>query len=145
MSDADLAYPMPMRARAVQRRFQTATSGDVALRSPVSPSRMASMDTPVWYRVRMPSDEVQAGRHIAIQQQFEIVFRQLRGKHNDVAMYSSGFQGNVLTLYFSPATHKYAATFLQDIQAEVCDQPADVEGFLVGHTGTMRKLLSRES
>jgi hypothetical protein len=72
------------------------------------------------------------------------VFRHLSGKHNDVAMYSSGFQGDILTLYFSPATNEYAAPFLRHIEAEACGQPADVEGFLVGHTGTMRKLLSRE-
>jgi hypothetical protein len=103
------------------------------------------MNAPVWYCVRMPSVDVQAGRHIAIQHQFESVFRHLGGKHNAVAMYSSGFQGDILTLYFSPATNEYAAPFLRQIKAEACDQPADVEGFLVGHTGTMRKLLSRES
>jgi hypothetical protein len=101
------------------------------------------MSTPVWYRVQMPSADVQAGHHIEIQHQFETLFRHLRGKHNDVAMYSSGFQGDVLTLYFSPATHEYAASFLSQINAEACEKPADVEGFLVGHTGTMRKLLSR--
>jgi hypothetical protein len=93
----------------------------------------------------MPSEDVQAGRHVEIQHQFETVFRHLRGRHNDVAMYSSGFQGDMLTLYFSPATHQYAPSFLTEINAEACDQPADVEGFLVGHTGTMRKLLSREN
>ena len=103
------------------------------------------MNVPVWYCVRMPAVDVHAGRHIAIQHQFETVFRQLGGKHNDVAMYSSGFQGDILTLYFFPATNAYAAPFLRQIEAEACDQPADVEGFLVGHTGTMRKLLSRES
>jgi hypothetical protein len=66
-------------------------------------------------------------------------------EHNDVALYSSGFQGDILNLYFSPATNKHAAPFLRQIQAEACSQPADVEGFLVGHTGTMRKLLTRES
>ena len=103
------------------------------------------MNAPVWYCVQMPSVDVQAGRHIAIQHQFEAVFRHLRGKHNDVAMYSSGFQGDILTLYFSPATNEYAAPFLRQIKAEACDQPADVEGFLVGHTGTMRQLLIRKS
>jgi hypothetical protein len=103
------------------------------------------MNVPVWYCVRVASGDVQAGRHIAIKHQFEAVFRHLRGQHNDVAMYSSGIQGDILTLYFSPATNDYAAPFLRQIQAEACDQPADVEGFLVGHTGTMRKLLSRES
>jgi hypothetical protein len=103
------------------------------------------MNAPVWYCVRMPGVDVQAGRHIAIQDQFETVFRQFGGKHNDVAMYSSGIQGDILTLYFSPATYEYAAPFLRQIKAEACDQPTDVEGFLVGHTGTMRKLLSRES
>ena len=103
------------------------------------------MKPPVWFCVRMPSVDVQAGRHIAIQHQFETVFRQFGGKHNDVAMYSSGIRGDSLTLYFSPATDEYAAPFLQQIQAEACDQPADVKGFLVGHTGTMRKLLTRES
>jgi hypothetical protein len=99
------------------------------------------MNSPVSYCVRMPSLDVQAGRHIAIQHQFETVFRHLRGKHNDVAMYSSGFQGdNTPTLYSSRATHEYAASL-----AEACDQHADVEGFLVGHAGTMRKLLSLES
>jgi hypothetical protein len=89
--------------------------------------------------------DVQAGRQAAIKDQFEAVFRHLRGQHNDVAMYSSGFQGGILTLYFSPATNRYAASFLRQINAEACDRPADVEGFLVGHTGTMRKLLGRES
>jgi hypothetical protein len=103
------------------------------------------MKPPVWYCVRMPSIDVQAGRHIAIQHQFETEFRHLRGKHNDVAMYSSGIHGDILTLYFSPATNDYAAPFLRQIGAEACDRPADVEGFLVGHTGTMRKLLTRES
>jgi hypothetical protein len=103
------------------------------------------MSSSVWYRVQMPSADVEAGRHIETQRQFETVFRHLRGKHNDVAMYSSGFQGDVLTLYFSPATHEYAASFLSQINAEACEKPADVEGFLVGHTGTMRKLLSREN
>lgn len=103
------------------------------------------MNAPVWHCVRMSGADVEAGRHIAIQHQFETVFRSLRGKHNDVAMYSSGFHGGVLTLYFSPATNECAAPFLQQITAEACDQPADVEGFLVGHTGTMRKLLDRES
>jgi hypothetical protein len=103
------------------------------------------MNTPVWYCVRIPGIDVQAGRHIAIQDQFESVFRSFRGRHNDVAMYSSGFQGDTLTLYFSPATNKYAASFLRQINAEPCDQPADVEGFLVGHTGTMRKLLDSKS
>ena len=103
------------------------------------------MNVPVWYCVRMPAVDVHAGRHIAIQHQFETVFRQLGGKHNDVAMYSSGIQGDILTLYFSPATNEYAAPFLRQIKAEACDRPADVEGFLVGHTGTMRKLLTRES
>jgi hypothetical protein len=88
---------------------------------------------------------VQTGRHIAIKDQFETMFRELRGQHNDVAMYSSSFQGDILTLYFSPATNKYAAPFLQQINAEACDRPENVEGFLVGHTGTMRKLLGRES
>ena len=60
-------------------------------------------------------------------------------------MYSSGLEGDILTLYFSPATDKYAASFLRRIKAEACDQPEDVEGFLVGHTGSMRKLLTRES
>jgi hypothetical protein len=64
----------------------------------------------------MPSVDVQAGRHIAIQHQFETVFRQFGGKHNDVAMYSSGIQGDILTLYFSPATNEYAAPFLRQIQ-----------------------------
>src|ERR1700689_1441703 len=100
---------------------------------------------PVWYCVRMPSAEVQADRHIAIQHQFEIVFRKFRGTHNDVAMYSSGFQGDILTLYFSPATEKFAAPFLQQIKAEACASPSDVEGCLVGPTGKMRKLLARES
>ena len=99
------------------------------------------MEAPVWYCVRMPDADVQAGRHIAIQHQFEEVFREFGGQHNDVAMYSSRFQGQILTLYFSPATHKYAAPFLREIKAEACARPADVEGFLVGHTGTMRKLL----
>jgi hypothetical protein len=103
------------------------------------------MDAPVWYCVRVPSADVQAGLHIAIQHQFETVFRAFRGKHNDVGMYSSGFQSEFLTLYFSPATNKYAAPFLRQIKAEECAQPANVEGFLVGHTGTMRKLLDRES
>ena len=103
------------------------------------------MNAPVWYRVRIPNVDVQAGRHIAIMRQFETVFRQFGGKHNDVAMYSSRFRGEILTLYFSPATNEYAAPFLQQIEAEACDQPADVEGFLVGHTGTMRRLLTRES
>jgi hypothetical protein len=103
------------------------------------------MNAPAWYCVRIPSIDVQAGRHIAIKDQFEAVFRELRGQHNDVAMYSSGFQGDILTLYFSPATNLYAAPFLRQISAEACDPPADVEGFLVGHTGTMRKLLGRES
>jgi hypothetical protein len=103
------------------------------------------MNAPVWYCVRIPNIDVQAGRHIAIQGQFEATFRQFGGKHNDVAMYSSGFQGGILTLYFSPATNRYAASFLRQINAQACDQPADVEGFLVGHTGTMRKLLGRES
>jgi hypothetical protein len=103
------------------------------------------MNAPVWYCVRIPSIDVQAGRHIAIQDQFEAVFRHLRGQHNDVAMYSSGFQGDIVTLYFSPATNRYAPSFLRQINAEACDQPADVEGFLVGHTGTMRKLLGRKS
>jgi hypothetical protein len=103
------------------------------------------MNAPVWYCVRMSSVDVQAGRHIAIKHQFETVFRHLRGKHNDVAMYSSGLEGDIFTLYFSPATNEYAASFLRQIGAEACDQPADVKGFLVGHTGTMRKLLSRES
>ena len=103
------------------------------------------MNAPVWYCVRMPSVDVQAGRHIAIQHQFETVFRHLSGKHNDVAAYSSGFQGAILTLYSSPTTIEYAAPFLRQIRAEACDQPADVAGFLVGHTGTMRKLLGRES
>jgi hypothetical protein len=103
------------------------------------------MKAPVWYCVRIPSIDVQAGRHIAIQDQFEAEFRHLRGQHNDVAMYSSGFRGDTLTLYFSPATNTYAASFLRQIKAEACEQPADVEGFLVGHTGTMRKLLGRKS
>jgi hypothetical protein len=103
------------------------------------------MDSPAWYCVRMSSVEVQGGRHIAIQHQFETVFREFGGEHNDVAMYSSDFQGDTLTLYFSPATQEYAAPFLRQIKAEACDQPEDVEGFLVGHTGTMRKLLRRES
>jgi hypothetical protein len=103
------------------------------------------MNAPVWYRVRIPDVDVQAGRHIEIQHQFESVFREFGGKHNDVAMYSSDFQGNNLTLYFSPATKRYAASFLRQIKAETCDQPEDVEGFLVGHTGSMRKLLTRES
>jgi len=103
------------------------------------------MNAPVWYCVRMTSADVQAGRHIAIQDQFETEFRQLRGLHNNVAMYSSGFQGDMLTLYFSPATNEYAAPFLRDIKAVACDRPENVEGFLVGHTGTMRKLLGRES
>ena len=60
-------------------------------------------------------------------------------------MYSSGFQGAILTLYSSPTTIEYSAPFLRQIRAEACDQPADVEGFLMGHTGTTRKLLSRES
>jgi hypothetical protein len=101
------------------------------------------MNAPVWYRVRMPSIDVQAGRHIAIQGQFEAEFRQFRGQHNDVAMYSSRFHDDTVTLYFSPATNRYAASFLRQINAEPCDQPADIEGFLVGHTGTMRKLLGR--
>lgn len=91
----------------------------------------------------MPGADVEAGRHIEIQREFETVFRHLRGKHNNVAMYSSGFHGDFLTLYFSPATNEYAASFLRQIQAEACELPADVEGFLVGHTGTMRKLLTR--
>jgi hypothetical protein len=103
------------------------------------------MDPPVWYRVRIASVDVHAGRHIAIQHQFETVFRHFCGKHNDVAMFSSGIQEGIVTLYFSPATNEYAAPFLRQIEAEACDQPADVEGFLVGHTGTMRKLLTRES
>jgi hypothetical protein len=101
------------------------------------------MNAPVWYRVRISSNDVQAGRHIAVQDQFEAEFRRLRGQHNDVAMYSSGFHGDILTLYFSPATNRHAASFLRQINAEPCDQPADVEGFLVGHTGTMRRLLGR--
>jgi hypothetical protein len=92
----------------------------------------------------MPGADVQAGRHIAIQQQFETAFRKFRGRHNDVAMYSSGFQGDIVTLYFSPATNRYAKPFLQQIKAEACAPPSNVEGFLVGHTATMRKLLSRE-
>ena len=103
------------------------------------------MNQPVWYSVRLASVDVQAGRHIAIKDQFETVFRELGGRHNDVAMYSSGLQGDILTLYFSPATSEYAASFLRQINAETCDRPAGVEGFLVGHTGTMRKLLGRES
>ena len=103
------------------------------------------MDGPVWYCVRMPSVDVQAGRHIAIKHQFETVFRHLRGKHNDVAMYSSSIQGDILTLYFSPATNEYAAPFLRQIKAEACDRPAERKGFLVGHTGTMRKPLTRDS
>jgi hypothetical protein len=103
------------------------------------------MNASVWYCVRIPGIDVQAGRHIAIQNQFEAEFRHFHGKHNDVAMYSSGFHGDILTLYFSPATNKYAASFLQQINAEACDQPADVEGLLVGHTGTMRRLLGRKS
>ena len=103
------------------------------------------MNAPVWYCVRMPGADVTAGRHIAIQHQFETVFRSLHGKHNNVAMYSSGYQRDILTLYFSPATNEYAAPFLREIKAETCDQPVDIKGFLVGHTGTMRKLLSRES
>jgi hypothetical protein len=103
------------------------------------------MNAPVWYCVRIPSIDVQAGRHIAIQDQFEAAFRHFRGQHNDVAMYSSAFQADILTLYFSPATNRYAAAFLRQINAEACGRPADVEGFLVGHTGTMRKLLGRES
>jgi hypothetical protein len=103
------------------------------------------MNAPVWYCVRIPGTDVQAGRHIAIQGEFEAVFRHFYGKHNDVAMYSSGLKGDILTLYFSPATNKYARSFLRQINAEACDRPADVEGFLVGHTGTMRKLLVRES
>ena len=103
------------------------------------------MNAPVWYCVRMPGVDVQAGRHIEIQHQFETVFREFAGKHNDVAMYSSGLEGDFLTLYFSPATRQYAAPFLRQIKAEPCAQPEDVEGFLVGHTGSMRKLLTRES
>jgi hypothetical protein len=103
----------------------------------------SSMNAPVWYCVRIASVDVQAGRHIAIQHQFEAVFRHFGGKHNDVAMYSSRFQGDMLTLYFSPATNRYAASFLRQINAEACAQPADVEGLVVGHTGTMRKLLGR--
>jgi hypothetical protein len=103
------------------------------------------MNTAVWYCVRMPGADVEAGRHIDIQREFETLFRHLRGKHNNVAMYSSGFHGGTLILYFSPATHEYAAPFLRQINAEACDRPADVEGFLVGHTGTMRKLLTREN
>jgi hypothetical protein len=103
------------------------------------------MNAPVWYCVRIPSVDVQAGRHIEIQELFETVFREFRGQHNDVGMYSSGFQGDILTLYFSPATNEYAAPFLQEIKAEPCDRPENVEGLLVGHTGTMRKLLGRES
>jgi hypothetical protein len=102
------------------------------------------MNTPIWYCVRMPGTDVEAGRHIAIQDQFETVFREFRGKHNDVAMYSSGLQDDVLTLYFSPATSVYAPAFLRQINAEKCAQPSNVEGFLVGHTGTMRQLLGRE-
>jgi hypothetical protein len=59
---------------------------------------------------------VQAGQHIAIQRQSEAVFRHFRGKHNDVAMYSSSFQGDILTLYFSPATNRYAASSLRQIK-----------------------------
>jgi hypothetical protein len=103
------------------------------------------MNAPVWYCVRIPSTDVQAGRQAAIKDQFEEVFRHLRGQHNDVAMYSSGLQGGTLTLYFSPATKKYAASFLREIDAEACARPEDVEGFLVGHTGTMRKLLGSPS
>ena len=88
---------------------------------------------------------MQAGLHVAIQNQFEAVFRQLRGQHNDVAMYGGGLQGDALTLYFSPATHRYAASFLQQINAQPCDRPADIEAFIVGHTGTMRKLLGGET
>jgi hypothetical protein len=58
-------------------------------------------------------------------------------------MYSSGFQGGTLTLYFSPATNEHASSFLRQIKAEACARPADVAGFLVGHTGTMRKLLDQ--
>jgi hypothetical protein len=103
------------------------------------------MNVTVWYRVRIARVDVQAGRHIAIKDQFETVFRELRGQHNDVAMYSSNFQGDALTLYFSPATNEYAAPFLQQIEAEACDRPENVDGLLVGHTGTMRMLLGRES
>jgi len=103
------------------------------------------MDATVWYCVRLDNADVQAGRHIAIQHQFETVFRGFRGKHNDVGMYSSGLQSKFLTLYFSPATNQHAAPFLQEINAEACALPANVEGFLVGHTGTMRQLLARES
>jgi hypothetical protein len=103
------------------------------------------MTAPVWYCVRIPSVDVQAGRLVAIKDEFETVFRELRGQHNDVAMYSSGFQGDILTLYFSPATNRYAAPFLQQIRAEACDRPENVEGFLVGHTGTMRRLLGDQS
>jgi hypothetical protein len=88
---------------------------------------------------------MQAGLHIAIQKQFEAVFRHLRGQHNDVALYSSALHGDGVTLYFSPATNTYAASFLQEIRAKACEQPEDVEGFVVGHTGTMRKLLKRNS
>jgi hypothetical protein len=102
------------------------------------------MNAPVWYCVQIPSTDVQSGRHIAIQHQFEEVFRHFNGQHNDVAMYSSSFRGDVVTLYFSPATNKYAASFLLQINAQPCGQPADIEGFVVGHTGTMRKLLGRE-
>ena len=88
---------------------------------------------------------MQAGRHIAIQKQFEEVFRHLRGRHNDVALYSSALNGDAVTLYFSPATNTYAQSFLLQIGAKPCDQPTDVEGFIVGHTGTMRKLLKGKS
>jgi|HubBroStandDraft_2_1064218.scaffolds.fasta_scaffold555197_1 hypothetical protein len=103
------------------------------------------MNAPDWYCVRMPGVDVQEGRHLEIQRLFEAVFRSLRGKHNDVAMYSSGFHHGILTLYFSPAANEHAAPLLRQIGAEACDKPADIEGFLVGHTGTMRKLLTRES
>src|ERR1700735_455615 len=99
------------------------------------------MNAPIWYCARMPSVDVQAGRHIARQHQFETVFRHLSGKHNDVAAYSSGFQGAILTLYSSPTTIAYAAPFLRQIRAEACDQPADVEGFLMGHTGNNAQAL----
>jgi hypothetical protein len=103
------------------------------------------MDAKVWYCVRLDAADIQAGRHIAIQHQFETVFRAFRGRHNDVGMYSSGFRSDFLMLYFSPATNQHAAPFLQEINAKACPQPENIEGFLVGHTGTMRQLLGPES
>jgi hypothetical protein len=46
------------------------------------------MNPQVWYCVRIPSVDMQSGRHIAIKDEFETVFRELRGQHNaDVRRY----------------------------------------------------------